>query len=57
MATNAQWTAFDDKINEAKWLQAFNILETIVKDIDARLKSQENKVTNLTARVVALENA
>lgn len=56
MATNAQWNTFEDKINAGQWLQAFNILETIVKDIDARLKVEENKSANITAQLQDIKN-
>lgn len=64
MATSQQWSQFDARVADQQWQAAFNILETIVKDIDFRLKSEENKtaalqtkVNDLTARVTALENA
>jgi len=64
MATAQQWNSFDGRVQADDWDGAFNVLEVIVKDIDFRLKSQENKMTalqtkvaDLEARVVALENA
>ena len=64
MATNGQWNDFNNRVAAQQWQAAFDIIETIVKDIDLRLKSEEAKSVNQTAqlqdlktRVTALENA